>query len=158
MAWPPDVSDGQIITAAHINAIRTSVSVWGGGVDGSGYTLTNVTDISVIDRISIGNTAGDVNNTFRLDGYLNSLYIAGGSAAGAVAGTSMVFRTAAAGGGDGTDKLTIGPAGLVTIGGQWNSGHLVMGAYHLWVDGTGKLRIKSSAPVSDTDGVTVGSQ
>ena len=40
----------------------------------------------------------------------------------------------------------------------WNGGHLVMGAYHLWIDSTGDLRIKSSAPSSDTDGTVVGTQ
>lgn len=33
-----------------------------------------------------------------------------------------------------------------------------LGAYHLWVDATGDLRIKSSAPTSDTDGTVVGTQ
>ncbi len=33
-----------------------------------------------------------------------------------------------------------------------------LGSYHLWVDSTGDLRIKSSIPTSDTDGVVVGSQ
>lgn len=40
----------------------------------------------------------------------------------------------------------------------WEKGHLQLGAYHLWVDSTGDLRIKSSAPVSDTDGTIVGTQ
>lgn len=42
--------------------------------------------------------------------------------------------------------------------GAWNAGHLKLGAYHLWVDATGDLRIKSSTPSSDTDGTVVGSQ
>lgn len=42
--------------------------------------------------------------------------------------------------------------------GVWNEGHLLMGAYHLWIDSTGRLRIKSSAPTSDTDGTVVGTQ
>lgn len=42
--------------------------------------------------------------------------------------------------------------------GAWNSGHLILGSYHLWVDSTGDLRIKSSAPTSDTDGTVVGTQ
>lgn len=38
-------------------------------------------------------------------------------------------------------------------------GHLVLGSYHIWVEAaTGKLRIKSSAPTSDSDGVVVGTQ
>jgi len=40
----------------------------------------------------------------------------------------------------------------------WNGPHMVMYAYHLWVDASGRLRIKSSAPTSDTDGTIVGSQ
>ena len=33
-----------------------------------------------------------------------------------------------------------------------------LGAYRLWVDGSGRLRIKNSAPTSDTDGTVVGTQ
>jgi hypothetical protein len=40
----------------------------------------------------------------------------------------------------------------------WNTAHLMIGIYHLWVDGTGDLRIKNSAPASDTDGTVVGTQ
>lgn len=44
-------------------------------------------------------------------------------------------------------------------GAAWNgSAPLVMGAYYLWVDSSGRLRIKSSAPGSDTDGTIVGTQ
>jgi hypothetical protein len=43
-------------------------------------------------------------------------------------------------------------------GGAWNNSHAVLGAYHLWVDSTGRLRIKSGAPTSDTDGSIVGTQ
>jgi hypothetical protein len=42
--------------------------------------------------------------------------------------------------------------------GAWNGGHFIMGSYHLWVDSSGRLRIKSSAPTSDTDGTVVGTQ
>lgn len=40
----------------------------------------------------------------------------------------------------------------------WNGDHLIIGSYHLWVDATGDLRIKASAPLSDTDGDVVGAQ
>jgi hypothetical protein len=42
--------------------------------------------------------------------------------------------------------------------GGWNSGHLQLGKWHLWVDTTGDLRIKGAAPTLDTDGTVVGSQ
>lgn len=47
---------------------------------------------------------------------------------------------------------------LFAAGGGWNQSHLVMGSYHIWVDSTGDLRIKSSAPSSDLDGTVVGTQ
>jgi hypothetical protein len=40
----------------------------------------------------------------------------------------------------------------------WSREHPVIGDYHLWVDATGDLRIKASAPTSDTDGAIVGAQ
>lgn len=40
----------------------------------------------------------------------------------------------------------------------WDSSHFIMGTYHMWVDASGKLRIKSSAPTSDIDGTIVGTQ
>lgn len=43
-------------------------------------------------------------------------------------------------------------------GGTWNTSHLVMGIYHIWVDSSGRLRIKNSTPASDTDGTIVGTQ
>jgi hypothetical protein len=46
-----------------------------------------------------------------------------------------------------------------TLGdGTWNTQHIVMGAFHLWVDSTGDLRLKQGAPTSDTDGTVVGTQ
>lgn len=44
------------------------------------------------------------------------------------------------------------------VGSAYNGSHLIMGSYHLWVDSSNRLRIKSSAPASDTDGTVVGTQ
>jgi hypothetical protein len=41
---------------------------------------------------------------------------------------------------------------------EWNDCHALLGGYHLWVDGSGRLRIKNGAPTSDTDGTVVGAQ
>jgi hypothetical protein len=46
----------------------------------------------------------------------------------------------------------------VNLGSTWNGPHLTMGAYHFWVDGSGKLRICNGAPTSDSDGAVVGDQ
>jgi len=40
----------------------------------------------------------------------------------------------------------------------WNFDPLKLGAYVLWVDSTGDLRIKNGSPTSDTDGTIVGTQ
>lgn len=42
--------------------------------------------------------------------------------------------------------------------GTYNGGHLRLGEYRLWVDGSGNLRIKSGSPSSATDGTIVGTQ
>ena len=36
--------------------------------------------------------------------------------------------------------------------------HIILGAYHLWVDSNGALRIKNGAPLGATDGTVVGMQ
>jgi hypothetical protein len=46
----------------------------------------------------------------------------------------------------------------VNLGGTWNGPHLTMGAYHFWVDASGKLRICNGSPTSDSDGAVVGDQ
>lgn len=40
----------------------------------------------------------------------------------------------------------------------WDKGHPLIQAHHLWVDATNQLRIKGSAPASDTDGSMVGTE
>lgn len=58
----------------------------------------------------------------------------------------------------GNKVLDVGGSGCTITSGTWNSTHLVLGNYHIWVDATGDLRIKNGAPTSDTDGTVVGSQ
>jgi hypothetical protein len=40
----------------------------------------------------------------------------------------------------------------------WGRPGLILSPYNLWVDSSGRLRIKNGAPTSDTDGVVVGTQ
>jgi hypothetical protein len=44
------------------------------------------------------------------------------------------------------------------VDGTYNGGMLRLGAYYLWVDNTGDLRIKSGAPSTHDDGTVVGAQ
>lgn len=60
-----------------------------------------------------------------------------------------------------TEDIRLEPASGKTVylgDGAWNGSPARLGNYHLWVDSTGDLRIKSTAPTSDTDGNVVGSQ
>lgn len=47
---------------------------------------------------------------------------------------------------------------LVLTSSSWQATRLVLGGTYLWVDSAGRLRIKSGAPTSDTDGTIVGAQ
>lgn len=53
---------------------------------------------------------------------------------------------------------TVSRLGFQSEQSGWNFQPLILGAYYLWVDATGDLRIKNGAPTSDTDGVVVGTQ
>ncbi len=54
---------------------------------------------------------------------------------------------------------TINGGHIRTLGsGAWNGGHIIMGGFHVWIDSSGRLRVKSGAPTSDTDGTIVGAQ
>ena len=56
--------------------------------------------------------------------------------------------------------VAINPSGgAVMVGnGTWNTGPMRLGSNYLWIDSSGRLRIKNSVPTSDTDGTVVGTQ
>jgi hypothetical protein len=66
---------------------------------------------------------------------------------------------------DGLDRFHVTSTGKMYVSQQvdidqssYSFNPLILGGYHLWVDGSARLRIKSGAPTSDTDGVVVGTQ
>src|SRR5207237_2706984 len=61
--------------------------------------LTTQPDTALGDNLYIGNTGGDPNNSFRLDGFADNLYLVAREGKGSRAGAGIVFRTAPAGGG-----------------------------------------------------------
>lgn len=67
------------------------------------------------NALFIANDAGEANNSFRIDGYSDTLSIIGHSSAGAAHGANITFRTAPAGGGE-LDQMVINGAGNVGIG------------------------------------------
>jgi hypothetical protein len=54
MAWPPDKVDGEVILAAHINAIRDSVQTWQGHVSANNFSLTGLSDLDVVTSFITG--------------------------------------------------------------------------------------------------------
>jgi len=46
----------------------------------------------------------------------------------------------------------------LNLSSAWNNQHLTLGNYCIWVDSSGRLRIKNGVPTSDTDGTIVGTQ
>ena len=66
---------------------------------------------------------------------------------------------------DGLNRFHVTSTGKMYVSQQvdidqsaWNFNPLILGAYHLWIDSSARLRIKSGAPASDTDGTIVGTQ
>ena len=56
------------------------------------------------------------------------------------------------------DRLKLDAGDSFQLDGTWNGGRVIMNGYHFWVTAGGILRMKASAPTSDTDGTVVGSQ
>jgi hypothetical protein len=143
---------GERITAARLNNQEVT-------------TLTVTTTLNMpITSVINGTSAQDRALYFRTGG-LNRIVVDGANSiaeTGANAGSNYaIYRYDDAGGllGGGPVFGITRSTGLVSIGSSaWNGGHFEMGAYRLWVDSSGRLRIKSGAPSSDTDGTIVGTQ
>jgi hypothetical protein len=56
-----------------------------------------------------------------------------------------------------TEKLHVF-GNMKSDGGDYNNGHIILGAYHLWVGTDGKLRVKNGIPATSLDGTVVGAQ
>ena len=67
------------------------------------------------NSLFVSNDSGDLFNSFRIDGFVDDLAIIARSGIGSAAGTSISFRTAAAGGME-TDRVRIDAIGNVGIG------------------------------------------
>ena len=122
-------------------------------------SLNNITNMNAF-VFEVVDGAGGVNPVFRSRVTGNThpkfqihndgdLYWGNGSSADS---DTLMSRT-----GVGLITMATGDSFGITDG-TWNGGNFRMGAYYLWVDGSGRLRIKSGAPASDTDGTIVGTQ
>ena len=55
-----------------------------------------------------------------------------------------------------SEKLEVSGGNSKLGDGGYNTGHIVMGNYHLWIDGNGKLRMKNGMPLGADDGSIIG--
>jgi hypothetical protein len=70
-------------------------------------------------------------------------------------GGGFLFKAGVGAGGYADGNFTF--QNTSALGGGWNTAHLILGAStHFWIDAKNRLRMKTSAPVSDTDGKVVG--
>lgn len=114
-------------------------------------------------RVGSNGTDGviiDVNGSvaFRCGTLAGSSAVNYGQVDASAAGQPVEYKVRGA---DANIDLVLSPKGIGnarTLGSAWNTTHFGIGLYHLWVDASGRLRIKSSAPTSDTDGTVVGAQ
>lgn len=131
---------------------------------GSGFR-TLVQDIVVAGGGNSGGAGGRVgfltNSAGSADGVMSDI---GGSLENAPSGEqqggiSIRTRPPGASGQTLTEVFTVTGVGVAgPTSGAWNGPHGKMGAFHLWVDASSRLRIKNGAPTSDTDGIIVGTQ
>ena len=186
-SFPPLVVSGQIIAAAHINALRNAliasygeVYAWTAnvaagnrnltGVATLGATTVNATTISASGSIAaaslvaptITSAAGGA-KTFQSSGVdgEDGMLIMHNTFNGAKKHwrINRMNELQLVNGAYSTPLLSINDTGEFTLLNQaWNAGTLRLGPYRLWVDGAGRLRIKNTMPTSDTDGAVVGTQ
>lgn len=159
--------------------IQNAVQTWAANVNANNRTLTGLTSLATnngIELLPLGNVRLGVFNamvsagTFAINveytdqwryihnnacggwlgqNYDNSgfaIWIAPKNTGGAGAPAPLVPR------------YFFDANGLLRLENAYDGGHVLLGSHHLWVDGSGRLRIKSSAPTSDTDGTIVGTQ
>ena len=149
-------TNGDNLAVPNLDASGNGISLINNGLrvgeipDTGGFAPNNyVMDVTSSDLTGPIKLFNNANNKLFLDsGILTMQSNAGMRIKG---GTGLNLMSADSAGNNVAVTTTAGTS-------SWEKGHLVIGAYHLWVDSTGDLRIKSSAPTSDTDGTVVGSQ
>jgi hypothetical protein len=142
------VEDGSIGTAVRVMRNVAAAAVFGVVRSGQDPHTAGFNELTVtIDEDKVGvKTPADTVARISIN-YQGRL--SGGP--GNAATDTFMSRTAA-------NLFAMGAGDSFSVDGTWNGGMFRLGAYYLWVDGSGRLRIKSSAPTSDADGTAVGDQ
>jgi predicted Fe-Mo cluster-binding NifX family protein len=56
------------------------------------------------------------------------------------------------------ENILLTSAGTKINNSNWDGRHLLLGSWHIWIDASGRLRMKASAPTTESDGVIIGTQ
>jgi hypothetical protein len=142
LAWP--ITTGRITFPDKANWADKTASIFGGGTANSrtltltGDTISLAPGYGAVRLLSV---VGDSTATLTLLDQLNNRAV-------------KVVNSA------GTLRLSsYGSGSAVRVGdGAWNGQPFMLGPFCLWVDASGRLRIKNGTPTSDLDGTAVGSQ
>lgn len=113
----------------------------------SGLDAGDVVEVILHERVSSSSVVTASNTTVSYNGTTNVQAMA--SDIDTRLDTIEAWKAA------GTLALTTGQN--LSQDGAYNSGYYKLGAYYIWQDAAGSLRMKTSAPASATDGVSFGS-
>jgi hypothetical protein len=118
-------------------------------------TITHTGDMEIQNQVD-ATVPLRVKGTASQSGNLLQLSNSAGSTQGTASQSGALLKLQNSAGS--TDYLSIAADGTATInGGAYNTGHLVLGTYHFWVNpGDADLMMKNGVPASATDGTQVG--
>jgi hypothetical protein len=117
-------------------------------------SITNV-DVDARKNLSTGPVDGNFSTHFLCDGPSQNHVLDGWNVSGTTTTNFISNSTFSY-----VRKINEQPklSSIQTQSSSYSDNSFVLGTNHIWVDATGKLRIKNGQPTSDTDGAVVGSQ
>ena len=146
-ASPAYTAAGVLVTLNRIESATTFLNISGSLADESSYPLTSYNNYFVAGNVT--NYIQNPNNQF-VSIFEQTNF--GSASVDNLVGGPNNFTVIAS---DNGSNFQIQNRNGVS---SWESSHLVMGTFHVWVDSSGRLRIKDGAPSSSTDGTVVGTQ
>ncbi len=149
-----DTANPHEVTATQAGAVNKTGDIMTGNLNVRGQLQIEYANTDMFATLK-----GPIHRTLRIDIPGNDVV------------DGLLVRTSLDGGATYTDRLKVGANGSLSQNGDtvwhagnqcgssaWNGAHLTLGNYHFWVDSSGRLRVKSGSPTSDTDGTIVGTQ
>lgn len=157
---PTNITDGAMqLTGGGALTIASNAIIGGQAI-----ITGNVTLSSLLVATAKGHTLGVASGAFQTKAAANLLFHDSGinnwSGIGTDSSALLFLETITASGASGF--LRLAPNGAAAMSGWSATSPFLVGAVgaekYLWIDSSNRLRIKASAPASDTDGTVVGTQ